>query len=254
VVRCSDRELMAVVLARQLQDGWNGVTPDSPIPLAACLLAQRLHAPNLDFWSAMLGINPEPDALAPTSLDARYLGRVEAIRDFYDVFEYSETGCDFMFGTGMQIDRRGNANNVRTGGPGTGRPLRVGGGQANASHPVSDARILLFATNHAPEVFVERVDFISITGFLDAPGERHRLGLLGGGPVSCVTPMALLDFAEDETFRIASVHEDVELQYVRDRTGFALPAADPPPRTPPPADEELRVLRVIDRDGVLRGG
>jgi glutaconate CoA-transferase subunit B len=247
-------ELMAVVLARNLQDGWNGVTPDSPIPMAACLLAQRTHAPGLTFWSAMLGINPEPDRLYPTSIDARYLERVEAIRDMYDVFEYSETGSDFMFATGMQIDRYGNANNVRVGGEGTGRSLTVGGGQANASHPVVDGRILLFSTRHTPEVFVERVDFISVPGFLDGAGARERAGLPGGGPALCVTPLALLDFGVERELRLASVHPDVSAADVRELTGFELRGESPTLETPPPTEEELQVLRALDRDGVLRRG
>jgi glutaconate CoA-transferase subunit B len=200
----------------------------------------------------MLGINPEPDRLYPTSVDARYLASVEAVRDFYDVFEYSETGCDFMFASGMQIDRRGNANNVRTGGPGTGRPLRIGQGQANASHPVVDARIFLFSVTHPPAVFVERVDFVSVTGHLDGPDGRARAGLPGGGPVSCVTPMALMDFDAGKALRLASIHPGVSLERLREQTGFALPASDPPAPMPAPTPTELETLRALDAGGVLR--
>ena len=246
-------EMIAVVLARQLRNGWNGVTPYSPIIAGACMLARRTHAPGLTFWCGTLGTNPEPERLYRTGTDPRYLTSVEAIRDFYDVFEYGETGCDFMFYGGMQIDRRGNANNVRVGGGDTGRALRLGGGQANTSHPVVDGRIFLFAPNHTPDVFVEKVDFVSVAGFLDGPGERQRLGLPGGGPALCVTELAVLDFdPATASMQLMSVHPGVEPDDVVRRTGFALPRPAHVPQTPPPTADELAVLRAIDLDGLLR--
>jgi glutaconate CoA-transferase, subunit B len=246
-------EMIAVVLSRQLRDGWNGVTPYSPIIVAACILARRTHAPGLVFWSGTLGMNPDPDRLYRTGTDPRYLHSVEAIRDFYDVFEYGETRCDYMFYSGLQIDRYGNANNVRTGGEGTGRPLRFGGGQANTSHPVVDGRIFLFAPRHTADVFVERVDFVSVAGFLDGAGAREREDLPGGGPALCVTELAVMDFAPDtRRMRLASVHPGVTVGQVQANTGFALDVAGTVPETPPPTAEELRVLRDLDRDGILR--
>ena len=56
-------ETVAVLLSRQLRDGWVGVTPYSPVITAACLLARRTHAPALTFWVGTLGMNPEPEKL-----------------------------------------------------------------------------------------------------------------------------------------------------------------------------------------------
>lgn len=246
---------MAVLLSRELRDGWNGVTPYSPVIVAACLLARRRNAPGMTFWAGTLGVNPEPARLYPSGTDPRYLDSVECVGDFYEVFEYGETGCDFMFYSGLQIDRRGNTNNVRTGGAGTGRPLRLGGGQANTSHPVVDGRIFLFAPRHEPDVLVERVDFVSVAGFLDGPGDRERLGLPGGGPVLCVTELAVMDFDPGEAaMRLKSVHEGHTAEEVRQRTGFALPGPTDVPTTTPPTSEELEMLRAIDTEGILRGG
>jgi len=248
-------EFMAILLSRQLQNGWNGVTPYSPVIVAACLLARRTHAPGLTFWCGTLGVNPEPDRLYRSGTDPRYLASVEAVRDFYDVFEYGETGCDYMFYSGMQIDRHGNCNNVRVGGPGTGRPLKLGGGQANTSHPVVDKRIFLFAPVHRPEVFVETVDFVSVAGFLDGPGARQREGLPGGGPVLCVTELCVMDFdPTTASMRLASVHPGVTVSEVVARTGFDLGVTSDVPETQAPTAEELATLRQIDVDGILREG
>ena len=57
----SARELMAVVIARDLADGWIGMSgANSEIPVAAALLAQRTHAPNLTLLTSSGFVNPKP--------------------------------------------------------------------------------------------------------------------------------------------------------------------------------------------------
>lgn len=247
------QEQMVCVLARDLRDGETGVTPYSPIIFAACRLAQLTHAPDLTFWSGTLGVNPKPRELYDSGPDYRYLEGVESIADFYDVFEYGETGCGFMFYSGLQIDRFGNANNY---GLGTDirRPRRKAGGQANTSHPVSDDRFYLFSTLHTPEVFVSKVDFVTVAGFLDGGDARARAGLPGGGPRFCVTPLAVMDFdPETKAMRLASLHEGVTADDVARRTGFPLQAPPRVPTTEPPTARHLELIRtVIDPTGVLR--
>ncbi len=251
----SPDELITVVLARQLRNGWKGVTPYAPVLTAACLLARASHAPDLWFWTGTLGLNAQPDRLYPTGTDPRYLASVEAILDFYDVFEYGETGCDFMFYSGLQVDRFGNANNVEVGGPGTGRPLRRGGGQANTSHPLVDAHLYLFVPDHRPDVLVDRVDFVSIVGHLDGPGAREQNHLSGGGPELCVTDIAVMDFDPGTcSMRLKSVHAGHTVEETLERTGFDLPIHADVGETAAPTVEELDVVRRIDPDGILRGG
>lgn len=246
------QELMACVLARDLRDGETGVTPYSPIIFAACRLAQLTHAPGLTFWSGTLGVNPKPRELYDSGPDYRYLEGIESLSDFYDVFEYGETGLSFMFYSGLQIDRHGNANNY---GLGTDirRPRFKAGGQANTSHPVSDDRFYLFSTVHTPEVFVPKVDFVTIAGFLDGGDSRARAGIHGGGPRFCVTPYCVMDFdPETRAMRLASLHEGVTAGEVARRTGFPLPAPERVPTTAPPTAQELDALRTVDPTGVLR--
>ncbi len=249
----SPQELMACVLARDLGDGETGVTPYSPIIFAACRLAQLTHAPGLTFWSGTLGVNPKPRQLYDSGPDYRYLEGVESIADFYDVFEYGETGCHYMFYSGLQIDRHGNANNY---GLGTDirRPRVRAGGQANTSHPVSDDRFYLFSTTHTPDVFVPKVDFVTIVGFLGGGDARERAGIHGGGPRFCVTPFCVMDFdPQTRAMRLASLHPGVAAAEVLRRTGFPLPVPARVPPTEPPTARELEALRtIVDPTGVLR--
>ena len=246
-------ELMAVVFARDLQDGEVGVAAYFPALFAACLLAQKMHAPNLTFWSPSTFINPKPRQLYGTANDYRTLRGADAITDFYDIFEYSERGVDFFFYSGVQIDQFGNCNLHYVGGD-LHRPKFRATGIANISHAVMDKKFYLYATAHTTRLFVPRVDFVSVPGFLDGPGARERLGMPGGGPRLCVTPLAVMDFdPETKRMRLRSVHEWVTLDEVVANTGFELLVPDAVPPTPPPTPAELAILRTeVDPTGVLR--
>ena len=63
-------ELMAVVFARDLQDGEVGVAAYFPALFAACLLAQKMHAPRLTIVPPemyRLAIGHASPGLGPTS-------------------------------------------------------------------------------------------------------------------------------------------------------------------------------------------
>jgi glutaconate CoA-transferase subunit B len=107
---------------------------------------------------------------------------------------------------------------------------------------------------HEKRNFVDRVDFISGVGYLDGPGAREKLGLTGGGPHVILTDKAIFDFdSKSKLARLKSIHPGVSLDEVVANTGFThdfIPQTVP--ETPPPTDEELRLLReVIDPRGVL---
>ena len=98
----SYKELMVIVLARDLEDGEVGhVGMGGGIPAAACFLAQKLHAPNMTALIAGF-VNPKPRALYPSGVDARNFEGSEAIGSGYDTFSYTEAGLiDFMFYSGI---------------------------------------------------------------------------------------------------------------------------------------------------------
>ncbi|HEX6510868.1 MAG TPA: CoA transferase, partial [Chloroflexota bacterium] len=57
----STAELMVVALARELRDGDLAMTgATSEVPVAACLLAQQLQAPNLTLILPSGVVNPRP--------------------------------------------------------------------------------------------------------------------------------------------------------------------------------------------------
>src|SRR5262249_33235247 len=75
-------------------------------------------------------------------------------------------------------------------------------------------------------------------------GGRDALGLPGGGPRYCVTPLAILDFHEEtKRLRLRSVHPGVTVEQVLTSTGFPLIVPDHVPVTELPSAAELDILR-----------
>lgn len=251
---CTAAELMAVELARELRDGEVGMTgASSDIPVAACLLAQQLHAPNLTLVLPSGVVNPRPGRLYRSASDGRWSMGCEAIGTAYDLFELSENHrLDFMFYGGIQIDRHGNINLTQVG---NGSPPRFRGpGLANVSFAVVTKRIFLYSLRHSSRVFVPQVDYLTAPGHLDGGSSRAAAGIRTPGPQLCVTPLVTFDFDPGGHLRVRSMHSGVGEQEVRAATGFPLPANGSGwPSTPGPSSEELRVLReAIDPTGVLR--
>jgi glutaconate CoA-transferase, subunit B len=248
-------ELMTVVMARELRDGDIAVTgASSLVPVAACLLAQRLHAPNLTLILPSGVVNPRPGRLYRSASDGRWVTGAEAVGTAYDLFEMSENGrLSVMFYGGVQLDRHGNVNLTATG-LAQGRPPRFRGpGLANTSFATVSGRIILFSGSHSPRTFVDKVDYVTAAGHLDGGTSRRDAGIATDGPVLCITPLVTFDFDDEKSMRVRTIHPGVSEEDVVARTGFTLPTKPPWPVTPAPSREELDVLRhAVDPTHELR--
>jgi len=85
---------------------------------------------------------------------------------------------------------------------------------------------------------------------------RKKLGIPGGGPKLCVTPLCVMDFTEvEKRMRLVSLHPGVTLDEVKANTGFELEIPDIIPTTVVPTEDELTILRSrVDLNGLLRSG
>ena len=100
-------------------------------------------------------------------------------------------------------------------------------------------------TVHSKSRFVEKVDFVTSPGYLTGPGAREEAGLPPGtGPYKIITDLAVLVF-DDATkeMMVESVHPGVEVDKVREETGFELIVPEFVKKTPPPTESELKILR-----------
>jgi glutaconate CoA-transferase subunit B len=248
------RELMACLLAARLRDGETMIVGGaSQVPMAAGLLAQRRHAPNLTLLTGSGAVNPRPRALPPSGGDAEYVRTAEAFFTMEDVFDDTERGrYDVVIFGGIQVDAFGNFNLTRIGAPGEPPRLR-GPGFVNAGIATGAGRFMLLVEHHSPRILVERVDFASGAGARRPDGGSYPEGRRGGGPDHLVTALACLRIGATGRFELDSVHPGVEPAELREKTGFALAVPDDPPRTELPDPETLAELRAaVDPTGELR--
>jgi glutaconate CoA-transferase, subunit B len=239
--------LLACVVARELRDEEIvAFGLHAEILLAAALLAQRLHAPDLRIRHGLRverGCDLAPAAWTadPTSRSYEKIEYLEAHDAILDVANPSSPMrfCDVFFVGGLQIDREGSTNLIGLRGR-DGRPAMRGPGSIGTTSIGTLARhVILFSGEHTTRRFVEKVDYVSV------PGWRRRAAAgLEGGPSLCVTPLAVLDF-EDGLMRLRSVHAHATEAEVRRRTGFVLPPGEAPTTPPPTADEKV-ALELID--------
>jgi glutaconate CoA-transferase, subunit B len=254
----SAREIMATVLARDLEDGqWVEVGANLPVPRAGVLLAHLHHGPNMTVMMAMTKANllNEPtieefelitDARATRWAEAYYIHN-----DLVENMKFRRNGV--FFAGALQIDRYGNSNLIGIGSNYKKLKFRGPGAVGTTNATVMNSRFHLVVNSHDKRIFVDKCDFISSYGWGAGKDDRAKLGL-PGGPRYCVTPLCVMDF-EDETkrMRLRSVHPGISVADVIERTGFQLVIPAEVPETPLPTAKELEILRTrIDVAGNLR--
>lgn len=239
---------MAVAISRELNDGEVVLTgAASAVPLAACLLAQALHAPRLTVLGAGVYINPR--RLVP-EFTAGWDCRPTAIADMSDVYAVTEQGIDVMFYGGMQIDRFGCVNTHYVDAP---RGRFRGPGMANTALGHSARRTILYTERHEPRTLVAEVDYVSVVGTARRGRTRAQLGLTGAGPAALVTPELVLRPDADGCLQPARRLGVRPWAEVLAAIGWVADDAQVEPLVP--THDEVDVLRrFVDPAALLRAG
>jgi glutaconate CoA-transferase subunit B len=193
----------------------------SPIPAAACYLAQKLGQP------------------LRLSLLARPSGNpfTEGTRELFDLA--GQGRLDLFFLGGGEIDGGANLNLVGTG-EWPGRAVRFPGSFGSAFMYMMVPRTILFREEHSPRVLVPRVAHVSAPG-TSPPGVFRR-----GTAQALVTGRCVFRFDPARArFSLESLHPGETLEGVRAATGFDFdaPGGGGVPETPGPTAEELALLR-----------
>jgi glutaconate CoA-transferase, subunit B len=237
-------ELMIVVASRYLEDGKTAVV-GTGAPCAAAMMAQKTHAPNLLMMFEAGGVAPQLPTMPISVGDSRTFYRGLQAGTMADNMSMVQKGLvDYAFLGGAQIDAYGNLNSTMIG-PDYERPKVRLPGSGGANDLASMCWRFMIITPHEKRRFVEKVDFVTSPGYLDGKGAREREGLPPDtGPYKIVTNLGVMGF-DPETcrMRIEGLHPGVDVQTVKDNTGFELGVADPITHTEEPTEEELRILR-----------
>lgn len=249
-------ELMVTTIAATIEPGAVcSVGSASPLPTAAYLLAKHLRVPDLLLMSHNGGLVDMP--VRPLSLTAgelldQHLAVAHTGGDETYHWYYQRGLVTHEVVGSAQVDAHGATNNlfVRRG-DGSIVRLPGQGGMADVSN--LHANFMIYLPRQAVRNTPPRVEVVSAARVWRDPAQRRRFGLAPGRTL-VVTDLAVFEAAPDDGgLVLVSLHPGVELDHVREHTGFELRIADELRTTAPPTSEELDALRrVIDPLGVRR--
>ena len=238
-------EMMIVASARLLAGErvcFVGVGP----PNIACNLAKRTVAPDLElvYESGVFGSAP---ARLPLSIgDPTLVTGATLVTNQFELFAYYLQGglIDVGFLGASQIDRHGNINTTVIGRYDSPKVRLPGSG--GACEIAINAKKVFVIMPQSKRSFVERIDFTTSPGHLAG----KRPAGWGQGPAVVVTNLGVYRFDDRGEMFLATVHPGVPIEEVKDNASWELRVADDVGETPPPTEEELRLVREeLDPEG-----
>ncbi|MEX0833739.1 MAG: CoA-transferase [Actinomycetota bacterium] len=247
----SANEMMIVASARWLE-GERVCFVGVGLPNIAVNLAKRTVSPAMElvYESGVFGAEP---ARLPLSIgDPTLVTRSTAVTSMYDLFAfYLQAGLiDVGFLQGAQIDKFGNLNTTVIGD--YEKPKVRLPGSGGAVEIAINARKVFVIMPQRSRSFVETIDFRTSPGHSGDPEHDAARGWLGNGPSAVVTDLGEYRF-DDATgeMTLVNLHPGVTLDQVNENTGWEMRVPADVGETPPPTDEELRLIREeLDPDGV----
>ncbi len=243
------QELMVAAAAREIRDG-EIVFAGMRLPLIAFALAKEAHAPNTIglFECGLVRDTPSPDLLYTMGDPPNITNALWATR-MINIMGLLQQGCvDLGFIGGAEVDRYGNLNTSYLGNP--KKPSTKLPGSGGAADIASLSKRLVVIMAHEKRRLVERVNYITSSGFGEGDGWRQRAGLPRGGPSAVITTLCVLSFdpVTGESI-LRSYHPGQTVDSVRAETGWALKVAPDVSETQPPTEKELAIIRRYDPQG-----
>jgi len=236
-------ETMTIAAAREVKDGQVLLVGVGP-PNAAANLARRLHAPDAVLIYESGAIEAKPVRL-PLSIGDDDLAETAAeIVSVPEMFNYwvGAGRIDVGFLGAAQLDRHANINTTVIGSYEHPKVRLPGAG--GAPEIAAASREVIILLRQSRRSFVERLDFTTSIGYGSGPGERERLGFTGAGPTVVITDLGILrPSPEDRELELVAIHPGVEVDQVREATGWPLRVRPPLETTAPPSERELATLR-----------
>lgn len=248
-------ELMACVMAAEVKnDMVSTVGSNTPLSMAAYLLAKKTHAPDavLIPYTGLNDIPVYPITISLSEVFAfKHSSSHWAIEDLWQwIYQKSLTAIEF--GSPAQLDSAGRINNSIIGSrerikvrlPGQGGLADV----LNLHH-----NCYLYMTRQDTRRMVETADFFSGARAFLTDQERKDAGL-PVGKYKLFTNLGVFELNHDtRQFTLLSIHPGVNVEEIKANTGFAIAVSDKLVTTAEPTREQLDLLRYqIDPFGFRR--
>lgn len=251
------RELMVVCAARQIHDREN-VFVGMRLPLIAFALAKRTHAPHCIglFETGIVRDEPSKELLYTMGDAPNITGSTWATHTATVLGLMAAGEVNLGFIGGAEVDQYGNLNTSVIGDWKHPKVRLPGSGGGADIASLSDRLAIIMP--HDRHRFRERVDFITSPGY-GYPDEngpagkawRERVGLPRGGPDALITTLAVFTFdPQNGEAILQSYHPGTTIEQVQEQTGWPLRLAPDCAATVLPSEDELRVIREYDPEGV----
>ena len=208
-------------------------------PNAAANLARRLDTPGcvLVYESGAIGARPQR---LPLSIgDDDLAAGAQDLVSVPEMFNYWIGGgrIDVGFLGASQIDRFGNINTTVIGDYDTPKVRLPGAG--GAPEIARSAGRVIVLLRHSQRSFVDEVDFVTSVG-------RELDGANGGPGSAVITDLGILRPSPDDgELELVALHPGVDLDDVREATGWDLRVREPLEVTEPVTERELSELRAL---------
>jgi glutaconate CoA-transferase, subunit B len=274
------QELMVVCAARQIHDNER-VFVGMRLPLIAFALAKRTHSPHCTglFETGIIRDTPAAELLYTMGDAANIAGSLWATRTINLMGLMAAGEVQLGFIGGAEVDRYGNLNTTliahrlseASHDSGVGGVSSKGSVIGDWHHPsvrlpgsgggsdiASLSQRLAIIMQHDRRRLREKVDFVTSPGY-GYPDEhgpagaawRKRVGLPRGGPAALITTLAVFTFdRENGEAMLQSYHPGTTIEQVQEQTGWPLRLAPGCAETVLPTEEELRMIRASDPEGV----
>jgi len=224
-------EYMTISMARMLEDAENvfmGVA--SNLPFFAIWLAKKLYNPDLTWLNIPGKINPLPTKPPKSTVDFQLINNSSASITLANIFDMSARGeLDVAFLSGVQIDKFGNFNLSHIP-EGDKIKIQFTGGAGSALLCATTKRVIFWRTKHDKRAFVDKCPINTATGNV----------------YKVVSPIAIFG-KKDGILNMESINPNSSFDEVSNNTGFPINEA---PFTEVPTDDELKLLRDFDKEGI----
>jgi glutaconate CoA-transferase, subunit B len=238
-------EMMTVAAARALKSTdvcFVGIGA----PSAACNLARMTHAPGITLIYESGTIGTRPTVLPLSIGDGELCETALTTVSVPEMFRYWLQGGRITVGflAGAQIDRYANLNTTVVGAYEAPQVRLPGGG--GAPEIASCCGEVFITMPMSRRSFVAALDFVTSMGHGTGAGSREAIGVTTRGPTRVITDLCVLEpDPQTRELTVVSLHPGVSEAAVREACGWPLKLAGALRETPPPTQEELRVLRDL---------
>jgi glutaconate CoA-transferase, subunit B len=227
-VTATGGEVQTIAAARALR-GKRSVFIGVGRPSTAAILARMVHNPDLVLFYESGTIGAKPFRVPLSIGDGELAETADAVVTVPEMFNYwiGPGRVQVAFLGAAQVDRHADLNSTVIGDyehPKTRLPGAGGAPEIALGCP----EVVVIAP-HSTRTFVERLDFKTTSG------ERTT---------AVITDLGVLEPSDGE-LTLTAVHPDVDVDEVREATGWELRVADEVATTEPATDEELLALREL---------